>query len=94
MEVVIIEKRVFEELLSYAHSLSERMNNFCSQYEKGSLDKWLDGQDICLLLNISPRTLQTMRGKSQIGYTQINRKIYYKSEDVEKLLKQQSLITK
>jgi len=53
--------------------------------EKG-LDDWLDNQDVCQMLNISPRTLQTLRNNGTLAYSQINRKVYYKPEDVERIL--------
>ena len=40
----------------------------------------------CQLLNISKRTLQTLRGNGSLSYTQINHKIYYRAEDVRSFL--------
>ncbi|MCE8447095.1 DNA-binding protein [Phocaeicola dorei] len=37
-------------------------------------------------LNISLRTLQTFRDTGKLPYSQINHKMYYKTEDVESLL--------
>lgn len=89
MEVVIVDKRAFEELLSYARSLSEQIDGLYRAFEDKGSEFWLDAQDVCLILNVSPRTLRTMRDNGQIGSSQINRKIYYKSKDVQKLLGQQ-----
>lgn len=88
MEVVIVDKRAFEELLSYAHALSEQIDGLCRVFDDKGEEFWLDAQDVCLILNISPRTLRTMRDKGIIGCSQIERKIYYKSKDVQKLLGQ------
>ena len=41
----------------------------------------MDNQDVCLRLDISPRTLQTLRDTGRL-----QRKIYYRPEDVEKLM--------
>ena len=38
------------------------------------------------MLRISPRTLQTLRDKRLIGYSQINRRFYYKQEEVKRLI--------
>ena len=43
-------------------------------------------QDVCQMLNISPRTLQTLRDNGTLAYSQINRKLFYKSVDVESIL--------
>ena len=50
------------------------------------LGNWLDNQDVCQMLNISPRSLQTLRDNGTLAYSQINRKVYYKPEDVESIL--------
>ena len=40
----------------------------------------------CLRLDISPRTLQTLRDTGRLAFTRLQRKFYYKPEDVEKLM--------
>lgn len=39
--------------------------------------------DVCEKLGISKRTLQTYRDRGLLPYSQINHKIYYRTEDVE-----------
>jgi len=46
-------------------------------------EKWLDNSDVCRLLNVSARTLQTYRDTGKLPYSQINSKIYYKAWDVD-----------
>ena len=46
----------------------------------------MDNQDVCLRLDISPRTLQTLRDTGRLAFTQIQRKICYSPEDLEKLM--------
>ncbi len=48
--------------------------------------EWLDNQDVCQILNISPRTLQTLRDNGTLAFSQINHKVYYKPEDVKRIL--------
>ena len=52
----------------------------------GRLERWLTGEEVCGQLRISPRTLQTLRDKRLIGYSQINRRFYYKQEEVKRLI--------
>ena len=59
---------------------------FASKANKFERGDWLDNQDVCQMLNISPRTLQTLRDNGTLAYSQINRKVYYKLEDVEGIL--------
>ncbi len=85
MEIVNVDAKTFEAMLSKFESFAARMEYLCRLYgDKES--EWLDNQDVCLLLNISPRTLQTLRDNGTLAYSQINHKTYYKPEDVEKIL--------
>ena len=73
------EKSPFEEF-------ARRMDALCHAHRIGEPEPWLDNQQVCLLLNISKRTLQTLRGNGSLSYTQINHKIYYRAEDVRLFL--------
>ena len=85
MEIINIEAKTFEAMLSKFESFATRMERLCHLYgDKES--EWLDNQDVCMLLNISPRTLQTLRDNGTLAYSQINHKTYYKPQDVEKAL--------
>lgn len=48
--------------------------------------EWIDGQDVMLSLNISKRTLQSLRDTGILPYSRINGKFYYKVADLEALL--------
>ena len=86
MEVISIERSTYEELLTSFNSFVTKMKEMASRgYDKG-LGDWLDNQDVCQILNISPRTLQTLRDNGTLAYSQINHKVYYKPEDVERIL--------
>jgi DNA-binding transcriptional MerR regulator len=49
-------------------------------------EKWLDNQEVCLMMNITKRTLQTYKDKGLLPYSKLNRKNYYKRSDVQALL--------
>ena len=38
-------------------------------------------------MNISPRTLQTLRDNGTLAYSHINHKVFYQSEDVLRIVK-------
>lgn len=48
--------------------------------------KWLSSDEVCHLLMISKRTLQTYRDQKTLSFAQIGRKIYYKSSDINEYL--------
>jgi len=86
MEVVSIERSTYEELLMSFNSFVTKMKEMASISNDKRLGEWLDNQDVCQMLNISPRTLQTLRDNGTLAYSQINHKVYYKPEDVERIL--------
>ena len=63
MEIVNIEARTFEAMLSAFRTFADRLDTLCRLYGDMEEKKWLDNQEVCLLLKVSPRTLQTLRRK-------------------------------
>ena len=71
MEVISIERSTYEGLLTSFNSFVAKMKEmasrsndkgfFASKANKFERGDWLDNQDVCQMLNISPRTLQTIR---------------------------------
>ena len=86
MEVISIERSTYEELLTSFNSFVAQMRALADRGTDKGLGDWLDNQDVCQILNISPRTLQTLRDNGTLAYSQINRKVYYKPKDVERVL--------
>ena len=86
MEVISIERNTYEELLTSFNSFVSQMRAMADRGTDKKLGEWLDNQDVCQMLNISPRTLQTLRDNGTLAYSQINRKVYYKPEDVDSVL--------
>ena len=56
------------------------------QPEQGQSKKWLKSHEVRKLLGISPGTLQNLRINGTLNYTRIGSLIYYKLEDINKLL--------
>ena len=82
MEVVVIDKATFERMLSGFEIFAEKVERLCREQEDLGEKEWLDSNDVCRLLCISPRTLQTMRENGTLAYTKISHKVYYRPEDV------------
>ena len=62
MEIISIEKKTFEELVSRLGQFVKRMDSINRQRNGRRMSDWMDNQDVCQALKISPRT-----GKSSIG---------------------------
>ena len=86
MEIVSIERKTFEELVAKFDRFVSRMDAICLRHGEKSMSKWMDNQDVCRMLNISPRMLQTLRDNGILAYSQINHKTYYRPEDVERIV--------
>ena len=67
-------------------SLAEKVNRLCSRKNERRLRKWMDGEEVCRLLRLSPRTLQGMRDRGVVPCSQVDKKFYYRMEDVECLV--------
>ena len=68
MEVVVIEKATFERMLSGFEDFAKKVERLCREHEDLGEREWLDSDDVCRLLGISPRTLQTMRENGTLAY--------------------------
>ena len=87
MEVLIFQKEAFEEMAAKFSRFSDRVNELLAKQGGKSLNRWMDNQEVCRQLNISPRTLQTLRDNGTLAYSQIGHKIFYKPEDVQGIVK-------
>ena len=86
MEVISRERSTYEELLTSFNNFISQMKAMAGRGTDKRLGEWLDNQDVCQILNISPRTLQTLRQNGTLAYSQIEHKTYYKPEDVERII--------
>lgn len=60
-EFVIISKDVFEEMVGKFSRFSDRVNEILSKRDEGRLSRWMDNQEVCQQLCISPSTLDAAR---------------------------------
>ena len=86
MEIISIEKRTFEELVSRFGQFVKRMDSINRQRSSRRMSDWMDNQDVCQALKISPRTLQSLRDSGRLPHSNFNNRIYYRPEDVEQLI--------
>ena len=87
MDILIIQKEAFEEMAAKFSRFTERVDALLEKQGGKSLNGWMDNQEVCRQLNVSPRTLQTLRDNGTLAYSQINHKVFYKPEDVMCIVK-------
>lgn len=84
MEVITIQSDAFQAIIDKLNSIEKIVEVTTS---KNPLeDHWLDISDVCRLLNISKRTLQSYRDNKVLPFSQVGGKIYFKAADIQKHL--------
>ena len=86
MEIISIEDRTFDKMLKRLETAARMSEDVHRRFREKKMGEWLDNQEACILLNITPRTLQSLRENGMLAYSQICHKIYYRPEDIQKTL--------
>jgi hypothetical protein len=89
MEIVAIESKTFEQIKQRFEDFSNQVKNLCGDNQ--DKEKWLGNEDVCGLLKISMRTLQSYRDNGILPYSQIGRKCYYRVSDIENLISESQI---
>ena len=86
MEIICIDKQAFEELRVRFCEFEGRVTRLCRPVEDLGLKNWLDNQEVCEVLRINKKTPQVYRAKGILPFSRIKNKLFYKPEDVQRLL--------
>lgn len=86
MEIVSIERKPLRRWSPNSTASFTVWKQSASGTAKKRISEWMDNQDVCRMLNISPRKLQTLRDNGTLAYSQINHKTYYRPEDVQRIV--------
>jgi len=89
IEIIAIEKKTFEQMMQTFENFVSQVKNLCGNNR--DKEQWLNNKEICEILHISPRTLQTYRDNGILPYSQIGHKCYYKITDVQNLINQSQI---
>lgn len=81
-----MERKAFEEMLMKFESFKRQVEHLCRNNGERRMSRWLDNGDVCHLLDISPRTLQTLRDNGTLAFTKLGNRTYYLPEDVQRLV--------
>jgi excisionase family DNA binding protein len=73
--------------LTFEQKMLNRFKTNAKMKEENiEIKKWLSSDEVCRLLGISKRTLQNYRDNRIIPFSQIGRKLYFKSCDIDDYL--------
>ena len=76
----------FEQFMGRFDRLDKFMDIMSGRHNVLNGERLLDNQDLCQMLNVSKRTLQSYRDTGKLPFSQINHKVFYKQKDVETFL--------
>ncbi|MDH6309430.1 hypothetical protein M2451_002684 [Dysgonomonas sp. PFB1-18] len=88
MEIIAIEKKTYELMKNRFEDFVKQVEILCNNNQKM---EWLSNGQVCEMLNISKRTLQSYRDNGTLSYSQIGHKCYYKQSDIENLIEQSQI---
>jgi hypothetical protein len=80
-----LEVMTKEDLKEFKNALLTEIRQLM-QPVSGQSKQWLRSAEVRKLLHISPGTLQNLRINGTLHFTRIGSIIYYKAEDINKLL--------
>ena len=80
-----IEMITREDLKQFKSELLDEIRQIMKPGQ-GQSKQWIKSVEVRRLLNISPGTLQNLRINGTLRYTKIGGMMYYKLEDIHKLL--------
>jgi hypothetical protein len=89
MDIIAIEKNTFNQMIQRFEDFSRQVKDLCGNNQ--DKEQWLGNEDVCSLLQISKRTLQSYRDNGILPFSQIGRKCYYRVSDIENLISQSQI---
>ena len=92
MEYVAIEKSDYEQLLS---TIKKAVTEIRAIAEECSINsEWVENSELAEMLGLSKHQLQGYRERGVLGFSTIGRKIYYRRDDVARLIKNNTIKSK
>ena len=85
MEIVIIEKKAFEDFLQTVEYFISRITSMDARTEDKQPEQWLDTADVCAGLQLDRRTVYSLREQGKLPFSQFQHRVYYKAKDVKAL---------
>ena len=95
MEIVIIEKKAFEDFIQTVEYFISRITSMDARTEDKQpvtlelvrlpTQEWLDTADVCAGLQLDRRTVYSLREQGKLPFSQFQHRVYYKAKDVKAL---------
>lgn len=89
MNVITIESEAYKALIDKLDSLSQFLD--LNQQPVDPDEAWIDGEEVCIYLRISQRTLQRLRSSGNITYSTLGGKNYYTISELKRVLESRKI---
>lgn len=86
MEYIAIDKNLYKEIVATISTVSREIRAEYEIYKKSIDSEWIENEELSRLLSLSKRQLKGYRERGILGYTMIGSKVYYKRNEVERLI--------
>ncbi|GGK56280.1 MULTISPECIES: helix-turn-helix domain-containing protein [Flavobacteriaceae] len=83
-----------DDLREFKIELLEEFKILLEKTNSSGVKKYLKSSELMELLKVSPGTLQTLRINGTLPYTKIGGIIFYDAEEIEKVMKENSIHNK
>lgn len=87
MEKKMMQSIALEQVQNHLLKLTRLLEQTGVQPKPQIAAGWAEGKEVMKALNISQRTLQTLRDNHTLGYSRLGGKYYYRISDIEDLLR-------
>ena len=92
MEIITFESKAYKELDNKITAIANYIFNHLDANKpddtKNEDEIWVDSYEVCTFLQISDRTLQRLRAKGVVAFSNIGGRCYYKIGELKRLLEE------
>lgn len=89
LEIIQIEKTVFEEMLRTMEYQTRLIENIYKKMRKVEADTWLSVDEAASVLSVSSRKVRTMISLGHLGFIKKGRSLFVKASDLTTHIKKQ-----
>ena len=84
--IVIINESTFVKWTKSVERLQRLLRSQEQQVRNKKPSEWIDTDEVCRMLGIGKRTVHAMRERGELPYSKLEHKIYYRTDDIIRLL--------
>ena len=88
MEIITFESKAYKELDNKITAIADYIFNHTEAESTNEDEIWVDSYEVCTFLQISDRTLQRLRAKGVVAFSNIGGRCYYKIGELKRLLEE------